>query len=109
MSIQYREISEDEYWRKLSVVISGTEGPHPRAKDVGDGKATIGWGYTFNRNNNEQIWRDSGISLTEAEWAMLRNIDRVVDSEKTALGLRFSRVLNEAEADKLLRATIEKG
>ncbi|WP_347484321.1 hypothetical protein ABFV80_002065 [Vandammella animalimorsus] len=109
MSIQYREISEEEYARRLRMVISSSEGLHARAQNVGDNKATIGWGYTFNRNNNEQIWRDSGISLTEAEWTMLRNIDRAADSEKTSLGLRFSRVLNEAEADKLLRATIEKG
>lgn len=53
--MDYRELTEADYQRKLRLVIVGAEGLHSRAQDVGDNRATIGWGYTLNRNNNVDI------------------------------------------------------
>ncbi len=104
--MEYRELTEAEYERKLRLVIVGAEGLHAHAQDVGDNRATIGWGYTLNRNNNVEIWRASGIELTEAQWQMLARIDAAPRDDKTRLGLGFTRHLNEGESDSLLRASM---
>lgn len=82
------------------------EGLHEKAQDVGDGKATIGWGYTFNRNNNVEIWRRSGIELGDGDWRLLERIDRAPKEARTGLGLQFSASLDLAGSDRLLRATL---
>ena len=56
--MDYRVLSQAEYERKLRLVVVGAEGLHAHAQNIGDGMATIGWGYTFNRNNNVEIWRE---------------------------------------------------
>lgn len=94
--MDYRELTEADYQRKLRLVIVGAEGLHSRAQDVGDNRATIGWGYTLNRNNNVDIWRASGIELSDAQWQMLARIDAAPRDDKTRLGLGFTRQLNEA-------------
>lgn len=104
--MEYRELTEAEYERKLRLVIVGAEGLHAHAQDVGDNRATIGWGYTLNRNNNVDIWRASGIELSEAQWQMLARIDAAPRDDKTRLGLGFTRQLNEAESDSLLRSSM---
>jgi len=103
--MDHQLLDEASYARRFRELIAGTESLHAHAQDVGDGKATIGWGYTFNRNNNEAIWRDSGIGLNDGQWQRLRDIDQAASSRKTALGLDFGRTLNEGEADRLLIAS----
>ena len=103
--MDHQLLDEATYARRFRELIAGTESLHAHAQDVGDGKATIGWGYTFNRNNNEAIWRDSGIGLSDGQWQRLRDIDQAASSRKTALGLDFGRTLNEGEADRLLIAS----
>lgn len=45
--MEFRQLTRDEYDRKLREVIVGAEGHHGNVQDVGDGRATIGWGYTL--------------------------------------------------------------
>lgn len=104
--MEYRELAQADYERKLRLVIVGAEGLHAHAQDVGDNRATIGWGYTLNRNNNVNIWRASGIDLSDAQWQMLARIDAAPRDDKTRLGLGFTRQLNEAESDSLLRSSM---
>jgi GH24 family phage-related lysozyme (muramidase) len=105
--MQYREVDQAEYDRRLRMVVVGAEGLHGHAQNVGDGMATIGWGYTFNRNNNVAIWRQAGVDLDQRDWQTLAAIDAAgSNAERTRLGLTFGRVLDEADADRLLRASI---
>ncbi|WP_369938892.1 XVIPCD domain-containing protein [Xanthomonas medicagonis] len=104
--MDYRELDQAEYDRKLRMVIVGSEGLHANAQDIGDNRATIGWGYTFNRDNNVAIWRESGIELTRQQWQTLAAIDAAPALERTRVGLTFSRQLDAAESDQLLRASM---
>jgi GH24 family phage-related lysozyme (muramidase) len=104
--MDYRELDQAEYNRKLRMVIVGSEGLHAHVQDVGDNRATIGWGYTFNRDNNAAIWTDSGIDLTREQWRTLAAIDAAPAADRTRMGLTFTRELNEAESDQLLRASL---
>lgn len=105
--MQYRELDQAEYDRRLRMVVVGAEGLHGHAQNVGDGMATIGWGYTFNRNNNVAIWRQAGVDLDQQDWQTLAAIDAAgSNAERTRLGLTFGRVLDEADADRLLRASM---
>ncbi|MGY1457153.1 glycoside hydrolase family protein [Luteimonas sp. A534] len=107
--MDFRELTQDEYDARLRTVIVGTEGLHERAMDVGDNRATIGWGYTLNRNNNVEIWERSGIELSDAEWDTLRRVDAEPTlSGKTRIGLTLTRELDEGEADSLFRASVQE-
>jgi GH24 family phage-related lysozyme (muramidase) len=104
--MDYRELDRAEYDRKLRMVIAESERLHAHAQDIGDDRATIGWGYTFNRDNNVAIWRDSGIELTQQQWQTLAAIDAASVGDRTRVGLTFTRQLNAAESDQLLRASM---
>lgn len=104
--MDYRELGQAEYDRKLRMVIVESESLHAHAQDVGDNRATIGWGYTFNRDNNVAIWRESGIELTQQQWQTLAAIDAASVDDRTRVGLTFTRQLNAAESDQLLRASM---
>lgn len=104
--MEYRELDQAEYDRKLRLVIVGAEGLHAQAQNIGDGRATIGWGYTLNRNNNVEIWRASGIELTQEQWRTLAAVDAAGRDDKTRIGLTFTRRLDEADSDRLLRASM---
>ena len=106
--MRYDELERQQYIDEMRRVLVGAEGLHAHAQNVGDGMATIGYGYTFNRNNNVAIWRDSGIQLNQDEWAQLRAIDGAADGDRTRLGLAFLRVLNAEESDQLLLATFRR-
>lgn len=107
--MEFRELTQDDYDTRLRTVIVGTESLHGRAMDVGDNRATIGWGYTLNRNNNVEIWERSGLELSEAEWDTLRRVDAEPTlAGKTRLGLTFTRELDEADADALFRASVRE-
>jgi GH24 family phage-related lysozyme (muramidase) len=104
--MDYRELDQAEYDRKLRMVISGSEGLHAHVQDVGDNRATIGWGYTFNRDNNAAIWRESGIDLTPQQWQTIAAIDAAPAADRTRIGLTFTRQLDAGESDRLLRASM---
>lgn len=106
--MDYRELTEQEYYDRLRIVVAGAEGLHARSQDVGDGMATIGYGYTFNRGNNADIWRDSGIQLTPQEVTALEAIDAAPAANRTRLGLTFQRELTAAESEQLLRASMRE-
>lgn len=59
MPINYRVISQQNYVNSVLDLISYTEGHISRVRDIQDGKATIGYGYTFNRSNNLALWSAS--------------------------------------------------
>ena len=104
--MEYRTLDQAEYDRKLRMVIVGAEGLHANAQNVGDGRATIGWGYTLNRNDNVAIWRAADIDLTQEQWRTLAAVDAAPRDDKTRIGLTFSRQLDGAESDRLLRASM---
>lgn len=107
--MQYRRLTDEQYFDRIRTVVVGAESLHAHAQNAGgDGMATIGYGYTFNRNNNVGIWRESGIELDRSQWTALTAIDAAPDAAKTRLGLAFTRVLNAGEADRLLRASIRE-
>ncbi len=105
--MNFVNMDRETYAARLQLTIAETEALHARAQDVGDGMATIGWGYTFNRNNNHAIWLASGIHLTEAQWRDIRRMDAAPVQDKTRLGLAFGRELNAAEANHLLVASAD--
>lgn len=106
--MQYRELNREDYLAAIRRVVVGAEGLHAHSQNVGDGKATIGYGYTFNRNDNTAIWRESGIALSDQQWTELGRIDRAPADDKTRLGLAFGRTLNAAESNQLLEASITR-
>src|SRR3546814_12537125 len=88
------------------MVIVGSEGLHQDVQDIGDRRATIGWGYTLKRDNNVEIWRESGIELTTQEWQSLAAIAAAPATEKSRMSLTFTATLTELESDQLLRAPV---
>ncbi|WDK58779.1 hypothetical protein JH271_17960 [Xanthomonas campestris pv. campestris] len=46
MPINYRELNQEQYNALTGDLVKLTESLHVRAQDVGDGRATIGYGYT---------------------------------------------------------------
>ncbi|CTP92000.1 hemolysin related protein [Xanthomonas translucens pv. poae] len=106
MPIAYRVLDQDQYNTLTGDLIKLTESLHARSQNVADGRATIGYGYTFNRSNNTELWRNSGIALTDAQWRQLGAIDAAAPGDRTRLGLQFDRALNAAEGDRLLSASL---
>ncbi|MFA4122772.1 hemolysin [Xanthomonas perforans] len=106
MPINYRELTQEQYNALTGDLVKLTESLHARSQDVGDGRATIGYGYTFNRSNNAAIWAESGIDLSDAQRSQLAAIDAAAPGDRTRLGLQFDRTLNAAEGDRLLAASM---
>lgn len=106
MPIIYRQLPQEQYNTLTGDLIKLTESLHAHSQDVGDGRATIGYGYTFNRGNNVALWRESGIALNEAQWRQLEAIDAAAPGDRTRLGLQFDRTLNAQEGDRLLSASL---
>ncbi len=107
MIMQYQTpLSQAAYVDLVVRLISGFEGHEVRARDIGDGMATIGYGYTFNRTDNVALWTAAGISLSASERAALQAIDAASAANKTALTLStFPRALTRDEAKALLAQT----
>lgn len=104
--MEVREVDRRQYEQKLRTVIVGTEGLHAHVQDVGDGMATLGWGYTLNRNNNVEIWTRAGLDLSPGQRAMLEHVDRAPVGPKDGDRSGFDRALTEAESDMLFRASV---
>ncbi len=104
--MQYQNITSTAYVELVVRLISGFEGHESPARDIGDNKATIGYGYTFNRTNNVAIWTAAGINLTPTALAALAAIDAAPAASKTSLAIStFTRSLSRSEAQSLLRQT----
>lgn len=104
--MDYNELTQEQYNELIKRLVKITESLHARSQDVGDDRATIGYGYTFNRSNNVEIWERSGIELTRGERELLQRIDEAPAADRTRLGLTFPRTLDAAQADRLLEASI---
>lgn len=100
--MQYNELSREEYARRASEMIARFEGFESRPYPDRDGMATIGFGYTFNRNNNVELWDRAGIALSDTERQQLAAIDRAPANQKTALGLAFGVQITREESRNLL-------
>ncbi|WP_427500878.1 calcium-binding protein [Methylomonas sp. MED-D] len=90
-------------------VISRAEGYIQYVKNIGDGKATIGYGYTFERNDNVTIWKNANITLSDEQWVVLKKIDlEPILSQKTTIAIsEFSKNLTNLEAKLLLGQTYQ--
>lgn len=108
--LTYRPLTQLEYVEAVVNCIAKTEGHVSIATDIGDNKATIGYGYTFERNNNVAIWQATGISLTTTQWSVLADIDAATtNASKRSIALsQFTKILTSAEAKELLRETYQK-
>lgn len=106
MPIDYHDLTQTEYEDLVGDLIKITERLHARSQDIGDGRATIGYGYTLNRSNNVAIWQASGIDLTEGQWRQLAAVDAAAPGDRTRLGLQFDPTLTAAEGDQLLAASM---
>jgi Ca2+-binding RTX toxin-like protein/GH24 family phage-related lysozyme (muramidase) len=104
--LTYVQISRQEYVDLLVRLISAAEQHIPRAvRPPKDPNTTIGYGYTFRRNNNVALWQAAGISLTTEQVATLQAIDGAPPAQRNALALQFDRTINQTEAIALLRQT----
>ncbi len=110
--MNYNEFANhDDYVQYVVDLISKLEADslRPLVEDVGDGKATIGYGYTFNRNDNLLLWESAGITLTQAQKDVLTKIDAAPSASKTSIALtEFTRAITLAEAKNLLKYTYTK-
>lgn len=61
--LNYRELSQAGYDALVRQFVRLTESLHSAVQNVGGGKATIGYGYTFNKSDDVSIWQASGIQL----------------------------------------------
>src|SRR2546425_6097953 len=104
--LNYRTLSQQEYGDLLVSFISSQEGhlDHATARPAPD-HTTIGYGYTFFRNNNLALWQAAGITLTSSEIQQLQDIDAASNNQKDNLALQFTRTITQSEAIALLRHT----
>ncbi|TXI45393.1 MAG: calcium-binding protein [Lysobacter sp.] len=102
MPIEYHDRTEEEYRRRASVMIRNFEGFGSSPYDAGDNMATIGYGYTFNRSNNIELWDAAGVHLSQDERRQLAAIDAAPANRRTALGLAFTGRITQEEARSLL-------
>lgn len=104
--LNYVPLIQQQYVDLLLSTISSLEGHGATVYKKPDDHTTIGYGYTFVRNNNLALWQAAGITLTSAEVALLQSIDAAQgNSQKDSLALQFARSISKAEAVELLRQT----
>lgn len=80
--MEFRQLTREEYDRKLREVIVGAEGHHGNVRDVGDGRATIGWGHTLNRDDNRAVWRQAGLELAPERFRRMHRSSLEEDGEE---------------------------
>ncbi|HYE36876.1 VCBS domain-containing protein [Methylocaldum sp.] len=107
--LSYRTLTTQLYIDAVIDVISKMEGHLFRVTDLHDGKSTIGYGYTFERNDNVVLWQAAGINLSAVDLAVLQQIDAAARAQKTAIALsQFGKTLTKEEAKALLGQTYQK-
>jgi GH24 family phage-related lysozyme (muramidase) len=102
MPIDYQDRTDAEYRRRASVLIQNFEGFRAGSYDANDNMATIGFGYTFNRANNVELWDQAGVQLSPTERRQLAAIDAARPDQRTAMGLAFPVQITREEARSLL-------
>jgi GH24 family phage-related lysozyme (muramidase) len=100
--VEYDELTREEYVRRTIAMIQRFEGYRAAPYDARDGMATIGYGYTFNRNNNVELFDQAGVQLSDRERRQLTAIDNAPANQRTALGLAFPVQITRDEARSLL-------
>ncbi len=100
--MEYDELTREEYVRRTIAMIQRFEGCRAAPYDARDGMATIGYGYTFNRNNNVELFDQAGVQLSDRERRQLTAIDNAPANQRTALGLAFPVQITRDEARSLL-------
>lgn len=100
--MEYDELTREEYVRRTIAMIQRFEGYRAAPYDARDGMATIGYGYTFNRNNNVELFDQAGVQLSDRERRQLTAIDNAPANQRTALGLAFPVQITRDEARSLL-------
>lgn len=106
VTLNYKLLTQQEYVDVIVDFITTIEGESASVYKDSDGKATIGYGYTFNRSNNVALWTAANIQLTPSQLALLQQIDaESSDAQKTQLGMTFSKTVSHTEAVALLRQT----
>lgn len=100
--MRYNELTREECARRASEMIARFEGFEARPYPDRDGMATIGFGYTLNRNNNVELWDRAGIALSDAERRTLSAIDAAPANQKTRLGLTSGLQITREESRSLL-------
>lgn len=107
--ITYHPLSQQTYEDLLLSMISLAEGHLLKATDLKDKQITIGYGYTFGRDNNLALWQAAQISLTAAQISILQQIDSAPPGngvgQKNYIALTFTKSLTTDEAVALLRQT----
>lgn len=104
--LTYKELSQKDYEKKLVETLILLEGFDEKVAEKGDKSATIGYGYTFNRNNNLSIWTATEISLSANEIKILKEIDAASTATRTSLTKsKFTRTITQNEARLLLLKT----
>ncbi len=108
MAISPGVLTEAEYTSGITELLAAFEGFISKPRNIGDGEATVGYGYTFSRSNNLALWTESGIALTAAQRAVLAKIDAATtDANRTSIALsEFTKQLTKAEAKLLLGVSI---
>ena len=108
--MNYQILTPQAYVDLLVKMISQFEGQEPKARDTSDGEITIGYGYTFGRNDNVSLWQGAGISLSAADLQTLQKIDAATTkADKNSIALtKFTRPITKDEAIALLRETFPK-
>ncbi|EGW22073.1 glycoside hydrolase family protein [Methylobacter tundripaludum] len=105
----YRTLTTQQYVNTVVDVISKAEGYLSQVTNLKDGMSTIGYGYTFERNDNIALWQAAGITLTTGEWTILQQIDSASSAQKTVIALtQFGKTLTHSEAKALLEQTYQK-
>src|SRR5574337_490637 len=97
--LSYNTLNSQQYIDTVIDSISRVEGHIDVVTDLHDGKSTIGYGYTFERNDNVSLWQTAGIMLTATQWAVLQQIDSApTTTQKTAIALnQFSKTITHEE------------
>ena len=105
--LNYAVLPQQQYVDFLINLISSAEGHRQVASfPPNDPNATVGYGYTFNRNNNLSLWQSAGIVLTPAEKTVLQNIDAAPASQRGTMAVtQFTRSITKDEAKSLLSQT----
>ena len=104
--IIYHNLSQQQYVDSLVNLIKSLEGHAPNIYKHGADHTTIGYGYTFVRNNNLALWQAAGISLTVTEISLLQEIDAATTgTRKDQLALAFSKTISNTDATSLLKQT----
>ncbi|HYD94956.1 MAG TPA: hypothetical protein VEC01_06495 [Noviherbaspirillum sp.] len=104
--LTYRALSQSDYNIYVGRLVKTSESLLATVQDIGDGRATIGYGYTFNRSGNVSLWKASGIALSQSQWNLLQRIDSADASARTGLALGFDKTLTQDEGNALLYACI---